>query len=61
MESQKPNLSRMPHVSPRRPYDEETFGGGYLESLDDWYANNWEAVEWFLENADAIRSLIRVG
>jgi hypothetical protein len=51
----------MPHVSPRRPYDEWTFGDGYLESLDDWYANNWEAVEWFLENADAIRSLIRVG
>jgi hypothetical protein len=30
----------MPHVSPRRSYDEWTFGGGYLESLDDWYANN---------------------
>lgn len=51
----------MPHVSPRRPYDEGAFGDGYLESLDDWYANNRDAVEWFLENADAIRSLIRVG
>lgn len=48
----------MPKVSPRRPYDEETFGSGYMESLDDWYENNQEAVEWFLENADIIRSLI---
>ncbi len=42
----------MPPVNPRRPYYENQ--PGYLESLNDWYANNEEAVEWFLENAEAV-------
>ncbi len=44
----------MPKVNPRRPLI-ESMPCGYRESLNDWYKNNLEAVEWFLENAEAIR------
>ena len=44
----------MPKVNPRRPADER-YVTGYLESLNDWMKNNYEAVEWFLENAEEIR------
>ena len=44
-------------VIPRRPYDDRR-PDGYLESLRDWATNNSEAVEWFLENAEAIRTVL---
>lgn len=48
----------MPKVAPRRLlYDDVP--NGYLESLDDWYDNNLEAVGWFLENAEAIRAAMK--
>lgn len=47
-------MDEMPTVNPRRPADDR-WPTGYLESLDDWYYNNLEAIEWFLENAEAIR------
>jgi hypothetical protein len=47
----------MPKVNPRRPYDDAK-PDGYLESLNDWYHNNEEAVNWFLENAEAIRAVL---
>lgn len=33
---------------------------GYLEGLNDWYDNNKEAVEWFLENSNEIRKAVRL-
>lgn len=47
----------MPAVEARLPFDDRQ-PDGYLESLNDWYHHNEEAVEWFLENADAIRALV---
>lgn len=47
----------MPIVNTRRPFDDDK-PDGYLESLNDWYHNNEEAVEWFLTNAEAIRKAI---
>lgn len=47
----------MPKVNPRRPDDDDK-PDGYLESLNDWYHNNEEAVEWFSENSEAIRSYL---
>lgn len=52
------NIPPMPAVNPRRPWDDEE-PEGYLESLNDWIANgNLEAVEWFLENSEAIRAML---
>lgn len=58
-ESHNPSssLPPMPKVNARRPYDDD-FPDGYLESLNCWYHNNEEAVEWFLENAERIRSIL---
>jgi len=56
----KPDKARippMPEVKPLRSKDEEK-PDGYLESLDDWYQNNLEAVSWFMENSDEIRKLV---
>lgn len=50
-------MKRMPNVTPRRPYWDDR-PNGPLESLNDWYHNNTDAVEWFLENANEIRLLI---
>ena len=51
----------MPAVAPRQPFDDRK-PKGYQESLNDWYHNNEEAVEWFLENAPKIRkALIKQG
>lgn len=46
--TQAPTLPPMPAVTPE----------GDSGSLNDWYDNNVDAVEWFLENAEAIRSLV---
>ena len=46
----------MPAVHSRRLYDDKP--NGYLESLDDWYRNNDQAVEWFLQNAEELRAAI---
>lgn len=48
----------MPVVHPRLPVDEEK-PDGYLESYRDWAGNNRKAVEWFLENSDIIRALLK--
>ncbi len=48
----------MPKVSHRRPYDDDE-PDGYLESDDDWFRNNREAIVWFLENAGAIRRTLQ--
>ena len=52
------SFSPMPKVKPRRPYYDGVHDG-YMESLDDWYKNNWPAVEWFLKNAEAIRGALQ--
>jgi hypothetical protein len=52
-----PEIPPMPNVKPRIPYVDES-PDGYQESLTDWVDSNLEAVEWFCENADAIRQLI---
>lgn len=44
----------MPHVEAREPADDR-FPSGYLESLRDWISRNEAAVEWFLDNSEAIR------
>lgn len=49
----------MPEVFPRRPYDED-YPDGYLEGFRCYAANNCKAVEWFLENADAIRAALNL-
>lgn len=50
-------ITPMPVVIPRQPYDSR-YPKGYMESLNDWYHANEDAVEWFLENAVAIRKLL---
>lgn len=47
-------IPQMPKVNSRRPLDDDK-PDGYLESVNDWYHNNEDAVEWFLENAELIR------
>lgn len=47
----------MPKVNPRRPYYDER-PDGPLESLNDWYKSNTDAVEWFLENAEELRLIL---
>lgn len=47
----------IPQVSPRRPlYDDEP--NGYLESDNDFVANNIEACVWFLTNRDKLQELL---
>ncbi len=46
----------MPAVLPRRPYEDHK-PKGYLESFNDYAANNQAAVEWFLENHKQIAYL----
>jgi hypothetical protein len=49
-------LKQMPTVTPRETYDAEDGAlAGYDVSLREWVDDNQEAVEWFLENAEAIR------
>lgn len=43
----------IPPVLPRRPYDDDD-PDGYLESDDDFMANNIEACLWFLAHAKEI-------
>jgi hypothetical protein len=50
-------MKRMPKVKPRRPYYDHR-PNGPLVSLNDWYNENTDAVEWFLENAEEIRLLV---
>jgi hypothetical protein len=45
----------MPTVNPRGPASDLTPDDGWVESLDDWYRNNKEAVEWFLVNAKYVK------
>lgn len=51
-------IDPMPRVNPRRPYNDDQ-PDGYLENLNDWYHNNEEAVQWFLENAETLKTLIK--
>lgn len=52
----KPKL-QIPEISPRLPYYADEPHGA-LESLNDWYGHNQEAVEWFLENRDRLVALL---
>lgn len=51
-------IPKMPKVEPRELFDERQ-PYGYMESLDDWYRHNTEAVEWFLENENVIRKALK--
>jgi len=42
-------LMDCPPIEPREPFDDAR-PDGYLESLNDWYHHNEDAVRWFLEN-----------
>lgn len=52
-------LPPMPAVVARRPYEDHK-PKGYLESFDDYVANNQAAVEWFLENHAAIATHLKI-
>ena len=54
----KQKLPPMPKVFPRLPYDDRK-PNGLQESLLDWCRHNDYAVEWFLENSEAIREIIK--
>jgi hypothetical protein len=60
MSAKTKKIPPMPPVEPRDPLRSIFDDGptGYDESLRDWADHNWEAVEWFLENAEAIREMI---
>lgn len=47
----------MPPTDDRRPFDEGEFGG-YLENNRDWSDRNSEAVDWLIDNHEAIRKLV---
>lgn len=50
-------LPPMPFVKPRAYFLEDK-SSPLLESLNDWCDANEEAVEWFLENAEQVRTAL---
>lgn len=48
-------LAQMPTTRPRRPYDEAK-PNSWMQSDEDYIESNYEAVLWFLENAEEIRA-----